>query len=209
MRAFYCTPSRVSGTTVEWAAEEMSGPVVGPAKPLAAEVAGFPPRRRAYTKRTPDADVSPLADVVSDELEVPFARESMLEAVRKEHLAVANDLDYLVWGQKATYPVEVKEKTAAAGGNQGDWLGIDIGPFSKLAAFGAYGHDSLFIVREITDRSTRQMKAWRMIRFSDLCRACSWVYQGGGKNMLGGASAVVKVPLAAFQPLDRAHLDAL
>jgi hypothetical protein len=27
--------------------------------------------------------------------------------------------------------------------------------------------------------------------------------------MLGGSSAVVKIPLSAFQPLDKAHLEAL
>lgn len=224
MRTLYCVPISVNGTSVEWKAAEMSGPSVGEPSPLVDWFAGFPPRRRAYVKRTPNANVAPIANVDRVELDVLFARESMLDVIRADHLVTANDLDYLVWGRRATYPVEIKEKTVAglgrvrAGQNRaqrpdaiGPWLGLDIGPFSKLACFAAAGagQDSLFVVREIEDRVSRRHKAWHMIRFSELCRSCSWVFQGGGTNMLGGASAVVKVPLRAFQPLDREHLEAL
>lgn len=224
MRTLYCMPTGVNGMLVEWTAAEVSGPTVGHTRPLVDEFLAFPPRKRAYSKRTANANVAPLANVDSKELEVLFARESMLDVVRANRLVTANDLDYLVWGTRATYPVEIKEKTVAGLGRPetstsraqrpdpiGPWLGLDIGPFSNLSCFAAAGsgQDSLFVVREIEDRVSRRHRAWHMIRFSDLCRSCSWVYQGGGTNMLGGSSAVVKVPLKAFQPLDRAHLEAL
>jgi hypothetical protein len=208
MRTLYCVPLAVAGTSVTWGAAEMSGPTVGSPHPLVEEFSQFPHRQRGYSKRTADADVSPLGAVAARELEVLFARESMLDAIRSDRLVVANDLDYLVWGKKSTYPLEIKEKTSADGGKIGRFFGLDIGPFSKLACFEASGsgHDSLFVVREIEDRESRRLKAWHMIRFGDLCRSCSWVYQGGGRNMLGGASAVVKIPLGAFRPLDRTSL---
>lgn len=122
-----------------------------------------------------------------------------------------SDIDGILWGQQYTYPIEIKEKTPANDSKLGDYFGLDLGPFVKLAFYAARrGHlKSLFIVREIDDPQTRRLVDWWFIQFDELARWASWVPQAGGRGMGGGASAVVKVPKDRFARLDRQALEAL
>jgi hypothetical protein len=55
-----------------------------------------------------------------------------------DHLVSNNDLDMYVIGLSGSaYPVELKSKKAAKSPTLGDWFGIDMGPFAKLAFFTA------------------------------------------------------------------------
>jgi hypothetical protein len=126
-------------------------------------------------------------------------------------MSETSDVDAIVWGRQHTYPVEIKEKTPAPSDDLGDYFGLDIGPFVKLSFYAAKKGNlhSLFVVREITDPVTRNLAGWWAITFETLAQYASWVYQGGGTNMRGGASSVVRIPKAEFSPLDKAFLDAL
>ena len=68
-----------------------------------------------------------------------------------------SDVDGILWGERFTYPLEIKEKTAATDKVLGDYFGLDVGPFVKLAYFAARQGNlhSLFIVREIDNVEER------------------------------------------------------
>jgi hypothetical protein len=68
---------------------------------------------------------------------------------------------------------------------------------------------SLFVVREVTDTETRQLKQWWFIPFDRLASYASWSQQGGGTNMLGGSSSVVRIPKDRFTKLTKDELDRL
>jgi hypothetical protein len=68
---------------------------------------------------------------------------------------------------------------------------------------------SLFIVREIDDVNTRNLRQWWVITFEHLAQVASWVGLPGGTGMGGGRSAVVRIPKSQFQPLTAATLASL
>jgi len=113
-----------------------------------------------------------------------------------------NDLDmFLIGNSGSPYPVELKSKVPARDDNLGEWFGLDIGPFAKMAFFtsNSINTDALYVVQEVDDQ--RNHMEWYAIKFTELVRACSWVFQSGGTGMMGGASSTIKVPKAAFSPL--------
>ena len=81
----------------------------------------------------------------------------------------------------------------------------------KLAFYAAKRGNlhSIFVVREIDDPEVRNLLGWWFITFDTMAQYASWVFTGGGRNMAGGASAVVKIPRAEFQPLNQHTLAAL
>lgn len=126
-------------------------------------------------------------------------------------MSEVSDIDSIIWGNRFTYPVEIKEKTSANDSTVGDYFGIDVGPFVKLTHFSARkgNMNSLFIVREIVDKAKRDLKNWWFIPFDELAEFASWVPIKGGTNMGGGGSSVIKIPKSKFRPLDAAGLLSL
>jgi len=60
---------------------------------------------------------------------------------------------------------------------------------------------SVEVMREYLSRS--------VIIFDQLAQYASWNQQGGGTNMRGGTSTVVKIPKDQFRPMTRAELNGL
>lgn len=86
----------------------------------------------------------------------------------------------------------------------GEYFGIDVGPFVKLAFYAAKRGNlhSIFIVREIENVTTRNLVNWWYVNFERLAQYAGWTPIGGGKNMAGGRSVVIKIPKSEFSPLD-------
>jgi len=169
----------------------------------------FVQQMRFYNYLRHHSDVTPLNDEAILE---QFPLESLRIYIRTKYYAEISDIDRLIWGQQTIYPVEVKEKTRPPSDrNIGDWFGLDVGPFTKLAFFKAwYGQlDALFVVREIKSETDRSLVQWWVTNTTDIAKYASWVFSGGGPNMAGGASAVIKVPIHAFRPLDETLMAAL
>jgi len=114
-----------------------------------------------------------------------------------------SDIDGIIWGQQYTYPIEIKEKTVAPDNKLGPYFGLDVGPFVKLAFYAAKKGNlhSLFFVREINNTDDRELANWWFITFDTLAQFASWIPQGGGMNMQGGGSTVVKIPRGEFTQL--------
>jgi hypothetical protein len=140
-----------------------------------------------------------------------FSKEHLRVAFNNPFMAEVSDVDGIFWGQRFTYPLEIKEKTPANDARLGDYFGLDVGPFVKLAHYAARQGNlhSLFVVREINNQEERALVGWRFITFEQLARFASWVPRAGGTNMAGGGSSVVCIPRCEFQELNAANLAAL
>jgi hypothetical protein len=168
----------------------------------------FGGRGRAYNFLRYNAPTSSIpAAVVGEE----FAKEHLRVTFQTQFMSEVSDVDGILWGRQLTYPLEIKEKTAGFDPKMGAFFGLDVGPFVKLAFYAAKRGNlhSLFIVREIDDTTTRNLVQWWYIKFDRLARFASWTKIGGGTNMQGGTSTVIKIPRAEFLPLDAAHLAKL
>lgn len=122
-----------------------------------------------------------------------------------DYLVSSNDLDLFIVGPSGScYPVELKSKVVAKDPALGEWFGIDMGPYAKLAFFtaNAMNTDALYVVQEVIGEA-RDHVSWLGIRFTDLVKSCSWVGQAGGKGMTGGASSTYKIPKKAFVCLEK------
>lgn len=140
-------------------------------------------------------------------LQVVFPRAEFVS----EYYCEPSDVDGLFWGREKTYPVEIKEKTRAYDKDIGEYFGLDVGPFVKLAFYAAKRGNlhSLFVVREIDKADTRNLVAWRYITFDRMAQFASWVFQPGGRSMTGGRSATIKIPVDRFGILNAEALRSL
>lgn len=68
---------------------------------------------------------------------------------------------------------------------------------------------SLFFVREINNTIDRELVNWWFITFDKLAQYASWVPMGGGINMQGGGSTVVKIPKSEFNQVSLENLNLL
>lgn len=210
--SYFCTP-RIGAandtSTLTWWSQQLGIPNPAPFQQFpASALGGFSLRSKKYNFLKYKTDVAgiPLQKVAEE-----FSKEHIRVVFQNAAMQETSDIDGIFWGQNITYPLEIKEKTAAADKKLGEYFGLDLGPFVKLAFYAARrgNLNSIFVVREIEDVVTRSLKEWWFIRFEKLARFASWVMQGGGKGMGGGASAVVKVPKCEFSRLDAAALASL
>lgn len=204
IQSFLCVPEITTSddpASLTWHAKELGIPWDDPYHEFPSDIAGFEERRRRYNFLRYRTDVTSIPDAyVAEE----FSKEHLRVALSNRYITEMSDVDGIFWGQQFTYPLEIKEKTSAHDNRLGDYFGLDLGPFVKLAHYAAKRGNlhSLFIVREITDQESRELVNWLYITFDHLAQFASWVPRSGGQNMLGGSSTVVKIPKVEFSVLD-------
>lgn len=209
--SYYCTPSMVSGdqsVELEWSAVQLGLPTRGEYLPFPDLISGFSERERRYNFLRWKTDVKMIPD---ESVTEEFAKEHLRVAFQNNYMAEISDVDGILWGKQHTYPVEIKEKTVAFDKKVGDYFGLDLGPFAKLAYYAAKRGNlhSLFVVREIVDVESRNLVTWWAIKFDRLAQFASWVPISGGRGMSGGVSSVVKIPKAEFSELNKEFLGSL
>ncbi|MBR0852008.1 hypothetical protein JQ543_30015 [Bradyrhizobium diazoefficiens] len=168
----------------------------------------FKKREKRYNYLRYAADTAALD---SASVRAEFSKENLRVYVSTNFMSEVVDIDGVLWGQSNTYPVEIKEKTVATDKAIGDYFGLDVSPFVKMAFYAAKkgNFHSIFVVREIEDTESRLLKTWWFTTFDRLAKLASWQQIGGGTNMRGGSSTVIRIPRAAFSEMTAAALDAL
>lgn len=211
VHSFYCVPSVAidnNTASITWQTKQLGIPNPTPYTPMLTTIQNFGTRTRNYNflRYHTNADIVPVTSVAEE-----FTKENLRVGFQNAFMCEMSDIDGIIWGQQFTYPIEIKEKTVANDSKVGDYFGIDVGPFVKLAFYAAKKGNlhSLFFVREINNTTDRQLVNWWFITFDVLAQYASWVSQGGGRNMQGGGSTVVKIPKAEFTALTVASLATL
>ena len=211
IHSYYCAPTiehERATESVIWHFIQLGLPTAQVYRIFPFDLGGFISRERRYNflRYTTIIDSIPI-QAIPDQ----FSKEHLRVTFQNSFIAEISDIDGIFWGQQYTYPIEIKEKTAAADRNLGEYFGLDLGPFVKLAYYSAKRGNlhSLFVVREIDNAEQRFLVNWWFITFERLAQFASWVPSGGGTNMLGGQSTVVKVPKAEFRILDTESLSTL
>ena len=212
IHAYFCAATIVNderGKTVQWRSIQLGLPVEQEYKPFPQSVSAlFTPRTRRYKflHHKTCTDTVPSSAVAEE-----FSKENLRVAFQTALMTETSDVDGILWGERHTYPLEIKEKTAGFENRIGEYFGLDVGPFVKLAYYAARRGNlhSLFIVREIDSVETRNLVNWWFIKFDELAQFASWVSKAGGAGMGGGASSVVCIPKAEFQLLTKENLELL
>lgn len=211
IRSYFCaatiTDLRIP-QNLSWKAIQLGRPEQQTYQTFPDCISGFNKRQRTYNWERHHSNVSLIADSA---IPVEFSKESVRLAFQTIFYAEISDVDGIFWGQERTYPIEIKEKTRASDNSIGDYFGLDIGPFVKLAFYAAKSGNlhSIFVVREIDNENERNLVAWRYITFDQLAQYASWVFRGGGRGMTGGISATVMIPAEQFKVLDKEALASL
>lgn len=211
IQSFLCVPEITAAddpSSLTWRAKELGIPWDDSYHEFPSDIEGFENRRRRYNFLRYNTDVAMIPDAyVAEE----FSKEHLRITLSTRYITEMSDVDGIFWGRQFTYPLEIKEKTSAHDSRLGDYFGLDLGPFVKLAHYAAKRGNlhSLFIVREISDPESRELVDWRYITFDHLAQFASWVPASGGRNMLGGGSTVVKIPKVEFSVLDASALSTL
>lgn len=209
--SYYCVPSiEVDNdfSSITWHTRQLGIPNVLPYSPFLPTIQNFSARERRYNflRHHADATQIPLTSLPDE-----FTKEHLRVNFQTQYMCEMSDIDGIIWGQQYTYPIEIKEKTVGTDNKVGDYFGIDVGPFVKLAFYAAKKGNlhSLFFVKEIDNTTDRHLISWWYISFDRMAQYASWIPIGGGINMGGGGSTVVKIPRAEFTPLTEANLALL
>ncbi|MFY3740489.1 MAG: hypothetical protein HMLIMOIP_000928 [Candidatus Nitrosomirales archaeon] len=135
-------------------------------------------------------------------------KETFVDYAQQTFNISAVDVDYFLFGNKITFPIEIKEKTPAEHAAYGQYFGIDSGHFVKLSYFVKAG-DAIFAVREIDDETHRRLVSWKYVKFSEVLEKSDWVGIPGGPPMVGRYSFTVKIPYSVFADLTRDAINTL
>jgi hypothetical protein len=211
IKSFFCSPvvrDKNNPISVEWSAVQLGLPVEQEYQPFPGDLSTFRKRSRKYNFLRYNTAVN---DVPCESIPDEFTKENIRIAFSNAYMAETSDVDGILWGERYTYPIEIKEKTVAKDERLGPYFGLDIGPFVKLAFYAAKKGNlhSLFVVREIDDVESRNLVKWWFITYDKLAQYASWVFRGGGKGMSGSQSATVRIPVAEFSELTRETLNCL
>jgi hypothetical protein len=212
VHSYYCVPSigvNNDATSISWETKQLGIPNIPPYAPLIPTIHNFEIRNRRYNflRYHTNADQIPKLSLPEE-----FTKENLRVNLQNAYMTEMSDIDGIFWGQQYTYPIEIKEKTAGDDGNKvGEFFVIDVGPFVKLAYYAAKKGNlhSLFFVREINNTTDRELVNWWFITFDKMAQFASWVPMGGGTNMQGGGSTVVKIPKVEFTALTKESLEDL
>jgi hypothetical protein len=204
IHAYYCAATineSDNAESISWRTVQLGLPEEQRYNTFPEGIEGFTARIRRHNFLSNHADVSLIPESAVPE---EFSKENLRVAFHTRYFAEISDVDGVFWGQQHTYPLEIKEKTAGTDDGIGEYFGLDIGPFVKLAFYAAKRGNlkSLFIVREIDDEQTRNLRQWWFITFEELAQVASWLGLPGGPNMRGGRSTVVRIPKTQFTPLN-------
>jgi len=211
IKSYFCTPvinMDENPSSIQWHAVQLGVPTQQPYTSFPVELQGFTPRSRRYNFLRYHTDVSAIPEHSIPE---EFSKEHLRVAFQNQYLVELSDIDGILWGNQYTYPIEIKEKTAASDRHLGEYFGLDVGPFVKLAFYAAKRGNlhSIFVVREIDNVETRGLINWLFITYEHLAQYASWIPQGGGTNMLGGRSSVVRIPKSEFNVLSERTISNL
>lgn len=211
IKSFYCTPVIEicnDYSSIKWKSKQLGIPADTEYFDFNDCVSGFRLRTRNYNFLRYNQDVTSLPVESLPEL---FSKENIHIAFQNQFMSEVSDVDGIIWGERFTYPLEIKEKTVAKDSKVGQYFGLDLGPFVKLAFYAAKKGNlhSLFVVREIDHESTRQLVNWWGITYDRLAEFSSWVKISGGPGMIGASSATVKIPRSEFSLLDSTFLNSL
>jgi len=203
IKSYFCTPviyMDEDPSSIQWHSIQLGVPTQQPYTLFPIELSGFTLRSQRYNFLRYHTDVSAIPEHSVPE---EFPKEHLRVSFQNKYLVELSDIDGILWGNQYTYPIEIKEKTAAFDRHLGEYFGLDVGPFVKLAFYAAKRGNlhSIFVVREIDNVESRDLVNWLFITYEQLAQYASWIPQGGGPNMLGGRSSVVRIPKSEFQVL--------
>ena len=211
IRSLFCAPIIVINENAEsviWKSVQLGVPTQHEYEDFPDNLIGFEKRKSKYNflqygnKNVENKKV--IKDIPELALADEFTKENIKVCFQNILMAEISDIDGILWGEQYTYPLEIKEKTAASDRDMGEYFGLDVGPFVKLAYYASKKGNlhSLFIVREIDNTADRNLLNWWFITFDKLAAYASWNSRGGGKSMMGGASTVVRIPKNQFTEMN-------
>jgi hypothetical protein len=211
IRSYHCVATvgiQDDSSSIQWLLAELGVPTQQPYLLFPGSLSSFNPRLKNYNFLKYHTDISGIPGHFLPE---EFSKEHLRVSFQNRFMAEISDVDGILWGQEHTYPLEIKEKTVGKDNRVGFYFGLDLGPFVKLAFYAAKRGNlhSIFVVKEIDNIVSRNLVTWWFIKFETLAQYASWVPQGGGKNMQGGQSTVVKIPRSEFKVLNATTLSQL
>jgi hypothetical protein len=194
--------------SIQWIAIQLGIPNPTQYFPFPDIINGFEQRNRRYNWLRYKTNIE---DIPSQYIHEEFTKEHIRVCFQNQYYSEISDVDGIMWGERYTYPIEIKEKTPASDKAIGEWFGLDVGPFVKLAFYAAKRNNlhSIYIIREIDSIENRNLVNWHYITFDVMAQYASWVFRSGGTSMTGARSATIRIPKSEFSILSREAIEAL
>lgn len=122
IRSFYCAPefrNSVNPETVQWKPIQLGVSGHTGYKPMTEAIMGFQLRDRQYKFLRYNSDVNGIPVSFLPE---EFTKELLRVSFQTPYMAEISDIEGIMWGQRHTYPLEIKEKTPAEDRKLGEYF---------------------------------------------------------------------------------------
>jgi len=209
INCYFCSPTikvALNPEEIKWSLIQTGMPTRQIFRQFPFEIAEFRKAKRINTLLSQKTNVSELQDQFIPDL---FSKENLRAVFQKEYASEFSDLFGVIWGNQYIYPVEVFEKTLGKDSYYGYYFDINIKSILKSAFFATRQGvpHYLFIVREIDNPKTKNLKNWWYITFENFIQFASWI----PKNTVGikseNATTTVAIPKTEFREFDKKALE--
>ena len=122
-----------------------------------------------------------------------------------------SDIDAIFWGEQYTYPIEIKEKTAAEDKQIGDYFEIEIEQVvSNAEIFSRRGNqESIFFIREVEENKIKIKSKWWFTTLNKIRKDLNRIGDQICNLKFKRKHAAIKISKDFFVPLNRNQLTNL
>lgn len=122
-----------------------------------------------------------------------------------------SDIDAIFWGEQYTYPIEIKEKTAAEDKQIGEYFEIEIEPFISIAKLFSRreNYESIFFIREAEDNRTKNKSKWWFTTLNKIRQDFDRISGQICNSKCNRKNGVIRISKDFFHPLNRNQLTSL
>ena len=210
VKSYYCVPSiSVNNDTssITWDTKLFGIPSTSPYTSLISTFSNISLRKINYKilRYHIEANQIPLVSLSEE-----FTKKYFKLHFQNQFMCEMLDVDGIFWGEKLTYPVEIREVIVIKDKSQREFFEINLGPHAKLSFYDLKKDklDALFFVKEINNLTDRQLVNWWWITFKRLAFFSSLAFFSM-RNFRQGGSTTINIPKSQFSLLKCENLSEL
>jgi len=209
--SYYCIPVVIRDddyTSVKWYSTQLGIPSQDSYHPFPENLKNYGERTRNYNFLRYKSDSSMIPEVAVPE---EFSKEHIRVHFQNKFMCEMSDIDAIFWGEQYTYPIEIKEKTAAEDKQIGEYFEIEIEPFISIAKLFSRreNYESIFFIREAEDNRTKNKSKWWFTTLNKIRQDFDRISGQICNSKCNRKNGVIRISKDFFHPLNRNQLTSL
>jgi hypothetical protein len=208
IHSYYCIPAVIrddDSSSVKWYSTQLGIPSQDSYHPFPENLTNYGFRTRNYNFLRYKSDSSLIPEIAVPE---EFSKEHIRVHFQNKFMCEMSDIDAIFWGEQYTYPIEIKEKTAAEDKQIGEYFEIEIKPFVSIAKIfhQRENQDSLIFIRENEENKNKNKSKWWFTTLQKIKKDFDRIGGQISKPMNNKKNPVFGISKDFFLPLNKNQL---